>query len=128
MKTFFHFSVEQQTSLSSPRDQIPNFIRLETVKTVIMEIYMRIPGCFNSLLDEDDLQLVSALSLTTNEKSQSILDIYSHWTVKVIHRFIEFSLAPDRDQHYTSTKRRLHLVELEHIVQYSTMLTAEQYM
>ena len=59
---------------------------------------MRIPGCFNSLLDEDDLQLVSSLSLTSSDTSQSILDIYSHtllsalsltqmgkhWTVKVI--------------------------------------------
>ena len=35
-------------------------------------------------------------------------------------------LAPDRDQHYPSTKRRLHLVEVEQTVQYSMMLTSQQ--
>ena len=37
---------------------------------------------------------------------------------------IQVTLAPDRDQHYASTKWRLHLVEVEHTVQLSMMLTA----
>ena len=36
------------------------------------------------------------------------------------------SLAPDCDQHYTSTKWRLHLVEVEHTEYYSIWLTAKQ--
>ena len=36
------------------------------------------------------------------------------------------TLAPNNDQHYTSTEQRLHLVEVEHTVQYSTMLTAKK--
>ena len=37
-----------------------------------------IPGCFNSLLTSGDLQLVSALSLTSSLSSQSVLDTYTH--------------------------------------------------
>ena len=38
-----------------------------------------IPGCFNSLLTSGELQLVSALSLTSSSlSSQSVLDTYTH--------------------------------------------------
>ena len=49
------------------------------MRAVLLELYLRIPGCFNSLLTSGELQLVSALSLTSSSlTSQSVLDTYTH--------------------------------------------------
>ena len=48
------------------------------MRAVLLELYLRIPGCFNSLLTSGDLQLVSALSLSSSLSSQSVLDTYTH--------------------------------------------------
>ena len=54
-------------------------LRLRTVRLVLMELYLRIPGCFNSLLASPDLELVTSVSLAASSpQSQSVLDTYTH--------------------------------------------------
>ena len=53
--------------------------RLRTVRLVLVELYHRIPGCFNSLLSYPDLELVTSVSLATSgPQSQSVLDTFTH--------------------------------------------------
>ena len=74
--TVMEHLVRRHSVLSSP--PTANSLRLSTVKIVIMELYLRIPGCFNSLLDRPDMDLVSSLSVTSALSSQSVLDTYTH--------------------------------------------------
>ena len=64
---------EAETASSEPS------LRLRTVRLVLMELYLRIPGCFNSLLASPDLELVTSVSLAASSpQSQSVLDTYTH--------------------------------------------------
>ena len=64
---------EAETASSEPS------LRLRTVRLVLMELYLRIPGCFNSLLSSPDLGLVTSISLAASSpQSQSVLDTYTH--------------------------------------------------
>ena len=49
--------------------------RLSTVKIVLMELYMKIPGCFNSILDMTEVNL-NTISMSSS--SQSVMDCYTH--------------------------------------------------
>ena len=65
-------------SEAGPASSEPS-LRLRTVRLVLMELYLRIPGCFNSLLTSPDLELVTSVSLATSSpQSQSVLDTHTH--------------------------------------------------
>ena len=51
--------------------------RLSTVRIVLMELYLKIPGCFNSIVDMTEVN-VNSIAMPCSRSSQSVLDCYTH--------------------------------------------------
>ena len=66
--------VKLQTELQSDKTAST---RLSTVRIVLMELYLKIPGCFNSIVDMSEVK-VNSIAMPASRSSESVLDCYTH--------------------------------------------------